>query len=139
MEHIDGQDSLHGEHRAACDEFDSEELCRVWRRILEAQADATERTLWVAWLDPEGARKPVVAGLEGVPPHPDAAEVAQVREFLGHLSHVAPPYLLYSRPGVPHVTRSDRAWAGAIRELNRVGGVERPILRAVGTSVSVLE
>lgn len=117
----------------------TDDLCRIWQIILEEKASADEATLWMAWLDPDGIRRPVVAGIDGVPLHPGPGEVEHIGHLLGHLSHLdGPPHLLYSRPGLQRVTHSDRRWAEAIRELNGLGGVDRPVLRAVGTEVSVM-
>lgn len=40
---------------------DTESLCRFWQIVLEEQG-SDERTLWIAWIDAEGVREPVIAG-----------------------------------------------------------------------------
>ncbi|MGM0384758.1 MAG: hypothetical protein ACQERF_02085 [Actinomycetota bacterium] len=118
---------------------DTDSLCRYWQIILEEQGRDT-RTLWIGYLDDAGVRKPVIAGIEEMPPRPSAVDVDGLRTFLRHLPEVdgAPPFLMFSRPGPRHVTLDDHLWGGVLRDLQREAGVDRPVLRGVGTHVAPL-
>lgn len=116
---------------------DTESLCRFWQIVLEEQG-SDERTLWIAWIDTEGVREPVIAGFDGIPEQPRPLDVETLRGMLEHLAQFEAPYLLFSRPGGRHVTADDERWAAALHDLQQSHGGVRPVLRAVGTEVAAL-
>lgn len=116
---------------------DTDDLCRLWQLVLEKQG-SEERTLWIGYFDPEGVKHPVVVGIDDMPRRPTAGDAAHVRGLLQHLAGMVadPPSLMFSRPGDSRVTGADREWVGVISGLQRDLGVERPVLRGVGTHVA---
>jgi hypothetical protein len=82
----------------------------------------TGRTLWLAWLGPDGRQSPVLAPVEDIPVAADRhltaglldvhAEVA--RSIVGDDVHLA---MALARPGEPVPTEDEDEWAGAFHDV----------------------
>lgn len=96
------------------------ELTARWSDLLLNPPTFSIRSLWLAWLAPDGLMVPVLLPIDGLPgdPHPRAIdgmlamhEAVVEAHALGRV-HLA---TALSRPGGPAVTGSDVAWSEALR------------------------
>jgi hypothetical protein len=99
----------------------SRALTRRWAALL-SPLSFSDRTLWLAWLGPDGRQSPVLVPVEGIPIGADRhlaaglldvhAEVA--RSIPGDDVHLA---MALARPGAPAGTGDDDEWAGAFHDV----------------------
>ena len=96
-------------------------LTRRWITLL-APLSFSSRTLWLAWLGPDGRQSPVLAPVEDIPVRADrhlAAELLDVhaevaRSLPGDDVHLA---MALARPGEPVPTEDDDEWAEAFHDV----------------------
>src|SRR4051812_29309531 len=98
----------------------AEEPTERWAAMLEPPVFGA-RSLWLMWLDHEGLALPEVLPVADVPPVPEAGMLGGLhqrllgiaRDRLSSGGHLA---MALCRPGRPHATKYDDAWAEGFRE-----------------------
>jgi hypothetical protein len=96
-------------------------LTRRWVHLL-SPLSSSGRTLWLAWLDPDGRQSPVLAPVEDIPARADrrlAAGLLHVHDEVanqlpGDDVHLA---MALCRPGEPAPTEDDDEWVSAFHEV----------------------
>jgi hypothetical protein len=104
------------------------------------------RSLWLAWMAPDGVLLPLLVPVDDLPRLPEPALVDGLRtahEAVAEKSgsddlHLA---LALCRPGTPEVNRADVAWSEALRTGigERIGGTWSLHLAAAGTVTPLVD
>lgn len=121
---------------------DVDGLRQRWRSLMGVGGFG-RRSLWLIYLDADGAQLPIVMPIDDVPARPDrtlldnlGAILRQVRDADKHVHSVA---LLLSRPGTDSATAADWTWAREVqRVLTRSGVPTWPLHLATGDTVQRL-
>jgi hypothetical protein len=112
------------------------ELTARWSDLLDPQVFAA-RSLWLAWLPPDGLMLPVVVPVDDLPARPDAGLTDSLRTLHEGVSDGARLHLAMAlcRPGEPAARYDDVAWAEALRTGvgDRIDGSWSLHLAAAGT------
>src|SRR3954470_13263560 len=92
------------------------ELTRRWAGLLDPPVFAA-RSLWLAWMGPDGAMLPLLLPVDDLPDAPEPRLVAGLRTMHDAVAgtnglHLA---LALCRPGPPDVDAHDVAWSEALR------------------------
>lgn len=96
------------------------ELTARWSDLLMNPPRFSMRSVWLAWMDPDGLMLPLLCPIDELPDDPDPRAVDGMLGLhqavigvsgLGR-AHLA---LALSRPGPPEVTAGDVAWCEALR------------------------
>ena len=95
------------------------DLTRRWATLLDPPV-FTARSLWLAWLEPDGRMLPIVVPVDELPPLPQGSTLSglltlhdAVAEQTGWAEgHLA---LALCRPGPAGVTEDDAEWADALQ------------------------
>ena len=96
----------------------ADELTERWEQLLEPPVFGA-RSLWLAWLGPDGRMLPLVVPIDELRPVPDPTvlvNLAQLadgvaRDELGAPAHVA---MALCRPGRPTSTGDDEEWVAGL-------------------------
>lgn len=96
-------------------------LTRRWVSILQPPV-FVRRSLWLAWLGPDGRQSPIILPVDDVPVEPDRRLLTGLldvhRQVADHLGggdvHLA---LVLCRPGEPGQDEHNGEWAGALHEV----------------------
>ena len=102
------------------------ELTERWRALLQLDGPPSRRTLFLAWLRPDGTMVPLLMPVEDVPLEPDRgalgnlvtvhATVAETEDVHPDELHLA---LLLERHGPAGLSPDDHAWCSAVEALLR--------------------
>ena len=94
------------------------ELTARWSDLLEPPAFGA-RSLWLAWVGPDGLMLPLITPIDDVPLRPDRALMPGLRHLHETVTEMKGAHHLamaLCRPGRPAVTTDDAGWAEALRE-----------------------
>jgi hypothetical protein len=94
----------------------SADLCALWQRLM-GSGGFGRASIWVVFLDADGAVQPVIMPVDDIPPEPDAAAVRNLARAVADVfddGTGASVVLLLSRGGPPAMTDADRRWARAL-------------------------
>lgn len=98
------------------------DLFSLWEGVQSIVVDtpASGPCLWLAFLDPDGERRPALVALEGVPDAPGVDEAAALRAVLAEVDDLVDlrqVASLLERGGDRAVSDDDRAWAECLGEV----------------------
>lgn len=91
----------------------------VERRVRELIGRACRRQFWFLFVDDEGAQLPILIPVEDYPSRPDGDDPERFALLLDHIGHqqgASAVIVVIERFRDAALTRSDRAWAGALHE-----------------------
>ena len=118
------------------------DLYECWR-IMLGELGFTERTLWVAFILPDGTVIPHVVQVAEAPQFPSVEDItalyAMCTRELAYFGSEASIALLLTRPGADVVTDSDRAWGVSMANASRTTGIRtHPLHLASDKALRVL-
>ncbi|UYM03807.1 hypothetical protein [Solicola gregarius] len=113
-----------------------------WRTLM-GELGFSDRTLWVTFLEPDGAMVPHIVQVAELPTYPTAPNLDSLIEVCGReldiLGAGAAVAMLLSRPGHDVLTDADRAWGAGIAATARAHDVRaHPLHLANDEAVRVL-
>jgi hypothetical protein len=105
---------------------DDAELTERWRALLQLDGPPSRRSLFLAWLRPDGTMVPLLIPVDDVPLEPDRAALAnliQVHATVAESEGMEPAELhlamLLERRGPAGLSPDDHAWCSAIEAVVR--------------------
>jgi hypothetical protein len=100
------------------------ELTERWRTLLQLDGAPSRRSLFLAWLRPDGTMVRLLVPIEDVPLEPDRvvlANLAELHATVAQAENLEPAglhlALLLEREGPPELSPDDHAWCSTIRAI----------------------
>jgi hypothetical protein len=117
------------------------DLHEHWRALM-GPLGFSDRSLWVAFLAPDGVSEALLTKIEGIPPQPDRQILNNLMAVLQRVLDDVPGAgvaFLVSRPGPAHITEDDRAWGRDLTTAARGALLPcRPVHLATDEAIRVL-